>query len=161
MDIDRPWTCASSNRAGSPTPAPSSRPVGVRAPACPLCQDRSRLPWEELPVSERREEVAALIARHQVVILCGETGSGKSTQLPKICLHLGRGLAGRIGHTQPRRIAARTQASRVAQELGGETGGLVGYKVRCHDRVRPETCIKLMTDSILLPGGSTHPCRAD
>jgi ATP-dependent helicase HrpA len=104
----------------------------------------------ELPVSERREEVAALIARHQVVILCGETGSGKSTQLPKICLELGRGLAGRIGHTQPRRIAARTLASRVAQELGGETGGLVGYKVRFHDRVRPETCIKLMTDGILL-----------
>ncbi len=104
----------------------------------------------ELPVSERREEVAALIARHQVVILCGETGSGKSTQLPKICLKLGRGLAGRIGHTQPRRIAARTLASRVAQELGGETGGLVGYKVRFHDRVRPETCIKLMTDGILL-----------
>ncbi|MBP6260790.1 MAG: ATP-dependent RNA helicase HrpA, partial [Chromatiaceae bacterium] len=104
----------------------------------------------ELPVSERREEVAALIARHQVVILCGETGSGKSTQLPKICLNLGRGLAGRIGHTQPRRIAARTLASRVAQELGGETGGLVGYKVRFHDRVRPETCVKLMTDGILL-----------
>ena len=104
----------------------------------------------ELPVSERRGEVAALIARHQVVILCGETGSGKSTQLPKICLKLGRGLAGRIGHTQPRRIAARTLASRVAQELGGETGGLVGYKVRFHDRVRPETCIKLMTDGILL-----------
>ena len=104
----------------------------------------------ELPVSERRGEVAALIARHQVVILCGETGSGKSTQLPKICLNLGRGLAGRIGHTQPRRIAARTLASRVAQELGGETGGLVGYKVRFHDRVRPETAIKLMTDGILL-----------
>ena len=104
----------------------------------------------ELPVSERRAEVAELIARHQVVVLCGETGSGKSTQLPKICLDLGRGVAGRIGHTQPRRIAARTLASRVAQELGGETGGLVGYKVRFHDRVRPETCIKLMTDGILL-----------
>jgi len=105
---------------------------------------------EELPVSERRAEVANLIARHQVVVLCGETGSGKSTQLPKICLELGRGVFGRIGHTQPRRIAARTLASRVAQELGGETGGLVGYKVRFHDRVRPETCIKLMTDGILL-----------
>ncbi len=104
----------------------------------------------ELPVSERRAEVADLIARHQVVVLCGETGSGKSTQLPKICLELGRGVFGRIGHTQPRRIAARTLASRVAQELGGETGGLVGYKVRFHDRVRPETCIKLMTDGILL-----------
>ncbi|MFD2110312.1 ATP-dependent RNA helicase HrpA [Thiorhodococcus fuscus] len=104
----------------------------------------------ELPVSERREEVAKLIARNQVVVLCGETGSGKSTQLPKICLELGRGIAGRIGHTQPRRIAARTLAGRVAQELGAETGGLVGYKVRFHDRVRPETAIKLMTDGMLL-----------
>jgi ATP-dependent helicase HrpA len=104
----------------------------------------------ELPVSERREEVAALISAHQVVILCGETGSGKSTQLPKLCLDLGRGVAGRIGHTQPRRIAARTLASRVAQELKVELGGLVGYKVRFHDRSRPETAIKLMTDGMLL-----------
>ncbi len=104
----------------------------------------------ELPVSERRDEIAALVRAHQVVVLCGETGSGKSTQLPKLCLDLGRGIAGRIGHTQPRRLAARSLAARVAQELGGETGGLVGYKVRFHDRVRPETCIKLMTDGILL-----------
>ncbi len=104
----------------------------------------------ELPVSERREEVAELIRRHQVVVLCGETGSGKSTQLPKICLDLGRGIAGRIGHTQPRRIAARTLAARVAEELRSEPGTLVGYKVRFHDRVRPETSIKLMTDGILL-----------
>lgn len=104
----------------------------------------------ELPVSERRVEVASLIQGHQVVVLCGETGSGKSTQLPKLCLDLGRGLVGRIGHTQPRRIAARSLASRVAQELGGEVGALVGYKVRFHDRVRPETSIKLMTDGILL-----------
>lgn len=104
----------------------------------------------ELPLSERRAEVAELIARHQVVVLCGETGSGKSTQLPKLCLELGRGRSGRIGHTQPRRIAARTLASRIAQELGSETGTLVGYKVRFHDRVRPETAIKLMTDGILL-----------
>ncbi|MBK1720820.1 ATP-dependent RNA helicase HrpA [Thiocystis violacea] len=104
----------------------------------------------ELPVSERREQVADLIARHQVLVLCGETGSGKSTQLPKICLELGRGILGRIGHTQPRRIAARSLASRVAQELGVEMGGLVGYKVRFHDRIRPETAIKLMTDGMLL-----------
>ena len=104
----------------------------------------------ELPVCERREEIAALISAHQVVVLCGETGSGKSTQLPKLCLDLGRGVAGRIGHTQPRRIAARTLASRVAQELKAELGGLVGYKVRFHDRVRPETAIKLMTDGMLL-----------
>ncbi len=104
----------------------------------------------ELPVSERRAEIQDLIARHQVIVLCGETGSGKSTQLPKICLGLGRGRLGRIGHTQPRRIAARSLASRVAQELGAETGGLVGYKVRFHDRVSPTTCIKLMTDGMLL-----------
>ncbi len=104
----------------------------------------------ELPLSERRDEVAELIGRHQVVVLCGETGSGKSTQLPKICLGLGRGILGRIGHTQPRRIAARSLANRIAQELGGETGALVGFKVRFHDRVRPETSIKLMTDGMLL-----------
>ncbi|MGQ9830478.1 MAG: ATP-dependent RNA helicase HrpA [Thermochromatium sp.] len=104
----------------------------------------------ELPVSERRDEIAALIEHHQVIVLCGETGSGKSTQLPKLCLELGRGRFGRIGHTQPRRIAARTLASRIAQELGVEIGSLVGYKVRFHDRVRPETAIKLMTDGILL-----------
>ena len=104
----------------------------------------------ELPVSERRADVAALIQAHQVVVLCGETGSGKSTQLPKLCLELGRGILGRIGHTQPRRIAARSLASRVSQELGSELGGLVGYKIRFHDRVRPETCIKLMTDGMLL-----------
>ena len=104
----------------------------------------------DLPVSERRAEIAELIQAHQVVVLCGETGSGKSTQLPKLCLDLGRGLFGRIGHTQPRRIAARSLASRVAQELGAELGGLVGYKVRFHDRVSPQTCIKLMTDGMLL-----------
>jgi ATP-dependent helicase HrpA len=82
----------------------------------------------ELPVCERREEIAALISAHQVVVLCGETGSGKSTQLPKLCLDLGRGVAGRIGHTQPRRIAARTLASRVAQELKAELGALVGSR---------------------------------
>ncbi len=113
----------------------------------------------ELPVSERRDEVAALIRQHQVVVLCGETGSGKSTQLPKICLDPafglgeaggGRGILGRIGHTQPRRIAARSLASRVSQELGTELGGIVGYKVRFHDRVQPSTAVKLMTDGMLL-----------
>jgi ATP-dependent helicase HrpA len=104
----------------------------------------------ELPVSERRDEIARLIQAHQVIVLCGETGSGKSTQLPKICLQLGRGVAGRIGHTQPRRIAARSLASRVSQELGTKLGTLVGYKVRFQDRVRPETSVKLMTDGMLL-----------
>jgi ATP-dependent helicase HrpA len=104
----------------------------------------------ELPISECRDQVASLIRAHQVVVLCGETGSGKSTQLPKVCLDLGRGIFGRIGHTQPRRIAARSLCSRISQELGRETGTTVGYKVRFKDHVRPETCIKLMTDGILL-----------
>ncbi|MGD8309255.1 MAG: ATP-dependent RNA helicase HrpA [Chromatiales bacterium] len=104
----------------------------------------------ELPISGCREEIGQLIARHQVIVLCGETGSGKSTQLPKICLALGRGIHGRIGHTQPRRIAARSLCSRISQELGRETGTTVGYKVRFKDHVRPETSIKLMTDGILL-----------
>ena len=104
----------------------------------------------ELPISERREEIARLIAENQVVILCGETGSGKSTQLPKICLALDRGIFGRIGHTQPRRIAARSLASRVSAELQTEPGTAVGYKVRFKDHVKPETRVKLMTDGILL-----------
>jgi ATP-dependent helicase HrpA len=101
----------------------------------------------ELPVSRRREEIARAIAQHQVVIVAGETGSGKTTQLPKICLELGRTS---IGHTQPRRIAARTIAERIADELGQEVGGLVGYQVRFTDRVGADTRIKLMTDGILL-----------
>ena len=104
----------------------------------------------ELPVSERREEIAQAIERNQVVIVCGETGSGKTTQLPKICLELGRGAAGLIGHTQPRRLAARTTASRIAEELGSELGKAVGYKIRFTDRLSPSSHIKLMTDGILL-----------
>lgn len=105
---------------------------------------------DELPVNARRAEIAALIARHQVVIVCGETGSGKTTQLPKICLELGRGATGLIGHTQPRRIAARATAARIAQELGSELGRHVGYKIRFTDRTSPAAYIKLMTDGILL-----------
>lgn len=101
----------------------------------------------ELPVSQLREEIADAIREHQVVIVAGETGSGKTTQLPKICLELGRTM---IGHTQPRRIAARTIAERIAEELGSELGGLVGYQVRFTDQVSAETRIKLMTDGILL-----------
>jgi len=127
---------------------------GIQASQALVAQRQALVPRieypPELPVSERRDEVAELIERHQVIVLCGETGSGKSTQLPKLCLDLGRGRFGRIGHTQPRRIAARSLAGRVAQELGVENGGLVGYKVRFHDRVRPETAIKLMTDGMLL-----------
>ncbi|MCW8890565.1 MAG: ATP-dependent RNA helicase HrpA, partial [Sedimenticola sp.] len=105
---------------------------------------------DELPISERWEEIAQLIDKNQVIVLCGETGSGKSTQLPKICLTLGRGVFGRIGHTQPRRIAARALASRVSTELGRELGDSVGYKIRFHDRVGPGSHIKLMTDGMLL-----------
>jgi|TARA_A100001391_G_scaffold204958_1_gene202727 ATP-dependent helicase HrpA len=105
----------------------------------------------DLPVIERRHEVAKAIEENQVIILCGETGSGKTTQLPKICLDLGRGVTGMIGHTQPRRIAARTVATRIAEELGSEIGQTVGYKVRFHDQVNAENSyIKLMTDGILL-----------
>ncbi|MEV4544164.1 ATP-dependent RNA helicase HrpA [Micromonospora echinaurantiaca] len=103
-----------------------------------------------LPVSERRDEIAAAIRDHQVVIVAGETGSGKTTQLPKICLELGRGVHGLIGHTQPRRLAARTVADRIAEELGTELGDVVGYKVRFTDQVSDRSLVKLMTDGILL-----------
>src|ERR687885_1528082 len=104
----------------------------------------------ELPVSRARDELAEAIEMHQVVIVAGETGSGKTTQLPKICLELGRGVKGLIGHTQPRRIAARTVAERIAEELDTELGGAVGYTVRFTDEVGPTTLVKLMTDGILL-----------
>ncbi len=104
----------------------------------------------ELPVNQRREEIAEAIRAHQVVIVCGETGSGKTTQLPKICLDLGRGAAGLIGHTQPRRLAARATATRIAQELKSELGQAVGYKIRFTDRIGPQSYVKLMTDGILL-----------
>ena len=104
----------------------------------------------ELPVSQRREDIAAAIRDHQVVVLAGETGSGKTTQLPKICLELGRGKDKMIGHTQPRRIAARSVAERIADELGTELGDLVGYQVRFTDRTSKRSRVKLMTDGILL-----------
>ena len=103
-----------------------------------------------LPVVERREAIAAAIRDHQVVVVCGETGSGKTTQLPKICLEMGRGVTGQVGHTQPRRIAARSVARRIAEELGTEVGGQVGYKVRFSDRTSADGYVKLMTDGILL-----------
>ncbi|BDD83010.1 ATP-dependent helicase [Tsukamurella pulmonis] len=105
---------------------------------------------ENLPVSARRDEIAKAISENQVIILAGETGSGKTTQLPKICLELGRGVRGMIGHTQPRRLAARSVAERIAEETGTELGDAVGYAVRFTDKVSPKTSVKLMTDGILL-----------
>lgn len=105
---------------------------------------------ESLPIAAKADEIVTLIRRHQVVVLAGETGSGKTTQLPKLCLAAGRGVAGRIGCTQPRRIAARSVARRVAQELGTEVGKLVGFQVRFSDQVSEESLIKFMTDGILL-----------
>jgi ATP-dependent helicase HrpA len=103
-----------------------------------------------LPIAERRDDVLAAIRDNQVVVVAGETGSGKSTQLPKMCLELGRGVRGLIGHTQPRRLAARTVAARIADEVGTELGDLVGYTVRFTDQVGERTLVKLMTDGILL-----------
>jgi ATP-dependent helicase HrpA len=111
----------------------------------------------DLPVVARREELAQAIAKNQVVIVCGETGSGKTTQLPKICLAIGRGVGGMIAHTQPRRVAARTVAARIAHELKTELGGAVGYKVRFNDKVSEDTCVKLMTDGILLAEMQNDP----
>ncbi len=105
---------------------------------------------DQLPVSERRDDIAAAIRDHQVVVIAGETGSGKTTQIPKICLELGRGVRGMIGHTQPRRLAARSVAERIAEELGTPLGTTVGYTVRFHDQVGDDTLVKLMTDGVLL-----------
>ena len=117
-------------------------------------QRLSKLPKPEfdntLPVHEKLEEIKKAIAENQVTIICGETGSGKTTQLPKICLELGRGAAGLIGHTQPRRLAARSVAERIAEELKSEIGSAVGYKVRFTDHTSRDACVKLMTDGILL-----------
>ena len=106
--------------------------------------------YPDLPVSERRQDIADALRAHQVVVVAGETGSGKTTQLPKICLDIGRGIRGTIGHTQPRRLAARTVAQRIADELGSPLGDAVGYSVRFTDQVSDRTLIKLMTDGILL-----------
>jgi ATP-dependent helicase HrpA len=122
---------------------------------------RSKLPRPEfqvdLPVNERRADIAELIANNQVVIVCGETGSGKTTQLPKICLDLGIGARGLIGHTQPRRLAARSVATRLAQELKTQVGAGVGVKIRFHDKSTADSWVKLMTDGILLAESQSDP----
>ncbi|MEX2974858.1 ATP-dependent RNA helicase HrpA [Streptomyces sp. C184] len=127
---------------------------GVDEAELRVAQRRAAVPGitypEELPVSQKKDEILAAIRDHQVVIVAGETGSGKTTQIPKICLELGRGVRGLIGHTQPRRIAARTVAERVAEELKTPLGEAVGWKVRFTDQVGGDTLVKLMTDGILL-----------
>lgn len=105
---------------------------------------------DSLPIAAKRDEIKAAIAKHQVVVIAGETGSGKTTQLPKICLELGRGVQGLIGHTQPRRLAARSVATRIAEEINTPLGELVGYQVRFEDQSKDSTLVKLMTDGILL-----------
>ncbi|QJE01028.1 ATP-dependent RNA helicase HrpA [Massilia forsythiae] len=141
---------------------------GVREPRAPRESRGERKPPlrtplppitfpEDLPVSGRRQEIAKALTEHQVIIVSGETGSGKTTQLPKICLELGRGEKGLIGHTQPRRIAASSTAKRIAQELGTPAGEHVGYKVRFNDTLQPGAWVKLMTDGILLAETQTDP----
>ncbi len=115
------------------------------------------LNFPDLPVTGKKDDIAELIKNNQVVIMCGETGSGKTTQLPKICLSIGRGAAGFIGHTQPRRIAARTVADRIAEELGEPIGKSVGYKIRFNDKTHAGSLIKLMTDGILLAESQNDP----
>ena len=127
-----------------------------RQPRLPRPLSPIRYP-EDLPVSARRKEIAQAINGNQVVIVCGETGSGKTTQLPKLCLELGRGSEKIIGHTQPRRLAATSVAKRVAQELDTELGDWVGYQVRFNDRSSRNTAIKLMTDGILLAESQRDP----
>src|SRR5918997_878824 len=133
-------------REGSPpVPGSSADRVARRQAAVPKINYPSAL-----PISERMDEIAVAIRDHQVVVVAGETGSGKTTQIPKICLELGRGIRGMVGHTQPRRLAARTVAERIADELDVPVGGVVGWKVRFTDRASDNTLVKVMTDGILL-----------
>ncbi|CAN0622223.1 ATP-dependent RNA helicase HrpA [Burkholderia multivorans] len=159
---------AAVSRPAAPKPAapestasrPAAQKRGAPKPAAANPVPPITFP-ESLPVSGRRDEIARAIAAHQVVIVCGETGSGKTTQLPKICLALGRGRGaggtGLIGHTQPRRLAASSTGRRIAEELGTPFGEVVGYKVRFTDNLAPGASVKLMTDGILLAETQTDP----
>jgi ATP-dependent helicase HrpA len=138
-------------RSQQPKAGDGARKPAVRTPLPPIVFP------EDLPVSGRRQEIAEALSKHQVIIVSGETGSGKTTQLPKICLELGRGEKGMIGHTQPRRIAASSTAKRIAHELGTPLGEHVGYKVRFNDTLQPGAWVKLMTDGILLAETQTDP----
>ncbi|MDU2794258.1 MAG: DUF3418 domain-containing protein [Actinomyces sp.] len=151
------------DREGRRRPREHARPFKPFTPE-QLAERAAAIPvisFPDLPVSTRRDEIARAIRDHQVVIVSGETGSGKTTQLPKICMQLGRGVAGMIGHTQPRRLAARSVADRIADELGQtvgrERGQVVGYQVRFTDEVGPTTLVKLMTDGILLAEIQSDP----
>jgi ATP-dependent helicase HrpA len=146
--------CAGDNRATMPRPETPLKPPQIGNTLPPITFP------ESLPVSLRRDEIALAMQQHQVVIVCGETGSGKTTQLPKIALQLGRGKANTgklIGHTQPRRIAASSVAKRIAEELKTPLGEIVGFKVRFQDRLQPGASVKLMTDGILLAETQTDP----
>ncbi len=151
---DRHRLLRSLTRTPEDTPRMKDLNEQIKASAAVVAQRRRRVPAihfsDDLPVARHREEIAAAIEAHPVVVVCGETGSGKTTQLPKICLTLGRGAAGFIGHTQPRRIAARSVARRIAAELETEPGDLVGHKIRFQDTLGPNAMVKLMTDGILL-----------
>jgi ATP-dependent helicase HrpA len=152
--VTQPPTQPPAQAPQRPAPRPPRQVVAAR-PIPPITYP------ESLPVSARRDEIAKAIAEHPVVIVCGETGSGKTTQLPKILLELGRGLGaggkGLIGHTQPRRIAASSVAKRIADELKSPLGDVVGYKVRFQDRLQPGASVKLMTDGILLAETERDP----
>ena len=142
-----PGRAATARRQGGRTLTPEQREArrAARAATVPPITYP-----EHLPVVERRDDIAAAIRDHQVVVIAGETGSGKTTQIPKICLELGRGLDGVIGHTQPRRIAARAVAERLSEELAVDLGTAVGYQVRFTDQSSRDTLVKVMTDGILL-----------
>ncbi|MGC9807306.1 DUF3418 domain-containing protein [Schaalia odontolytica] len=161
-----PGARRAADRAGARRGRPSRAVARPFIPFSPeqLAQRAAAIPlisFPDLPVSARRDDIAAALADHQVIIVSGETGSGKTTQLPKICMQLGRGVAGMIGHTQPRRLAARSVADRIAHELGQsvgrDPGQVVGYQVRFTDEVGPTTLVKLMTDGILLAEIQSDP----